>query len=42
MSTHTECFNLTIQDSFVDDHEDLFFTDLTRINCKLAYLLVFY
>jgi hypothetical protein len=29
-------FNRTIQESFVDDHEELRFTDLALINRKLA------
>jgi hypothetical protein len=35
-------FNRTIQESFVDYHEELLFTDLTLFNRKLADWLVFY
>ncbi len=42
MHAHAERFNRTIQESFVDYHEDLLFTDLGRFNQKLADWLVFY
>jgi hypothetical protein len=35
-------FNRTIQESFVDYHEELLFTDLALFNRKLADWLVFY
>jgi len=40
MNAHTERFNRTIQESFVDYHEDLLFTDLALFNRKLADWLV--
>jgi transposase InsO family protein len=42
MNAHAERFNRTIQESFVDYHEDLLFTDLAVFNRKLADWLVFY
>jgi transposase InsO family protein len=42
MNAHVERFNRTIQESFVDYHEDLLFTDLARFNQKLADWLLFY
>ena len=42
MNAHAERFNRTLQESFVDDHEDLLFTDLARFNQKLADWLAFY
>jgi hypothetical protein len=42
MNAHIERFNRTIQESFVDYHEELLFTDLARFNQKLADWLVFY
>ncbi len=42
MNAHAECCNRTLQESFVDDHEDLPFTDLARCNRKPADWLVFY
>jgi transposase InsO family protein len=42
MNAHAERFNRTIQESFVDYHEELLFTDLTLFNRKLADWLVFY
>jgi len=42
MNAHAERFNRTIQESFVDDHEDLLFTDLALFNRKLPDWLVFY
>ena len=41
MNAHAERFNRTLQESFVDDHEDLLFTDLALFNRKLAEWLVF-
>jgi transposase InsO family protein len=41
MNAHVERFTRTIQESFVDDHEDLLFTDLALFNRKLADWLVF-
>lgn len=42
MNAHIERFNRTLQESFVDYHEDLLFTDLARFNQKLADWLLFY
>ena len=42
MNAHCERFNRTIQESFVDYHEDLLFTDLNGFNQKMADWLVFY
>jgi len=42
MNAHAERFNRTVQKSFVDDHEDLLYTDPARFNRKLADWLVFY
>jgi transposase InsO family protein len=42
MNAHCERFNRTIQESFVDYHEDLLFTDLALFNQKLADWLIFY
>ncbi|MEJ5210356.1 MAG: integrase core domain-containing protein, partial [Burkholderiales bacterium] len=42
MNAHVERFNRTVQESFVDYHEDLLFTDLARFNQKLADWLLFY
>jgi transposase InsO family protein len=42
MNAHIERFNRTVQESFVDYHEDLLFTDLARFNQKLADWLLFY
>ena len=42
MNAHCERFNRTIQESFVDYHEDLLFTDLDAFNQELADWLVFY
>ena len=42
MNAHAERFNRTVQESFVDYHEDLLFTDLALFNQKLADWLVFY
>jgi transposase InsO family protein len=42
MNAHAERFNRTLQESFVDYHEDLLYTDLTLFNQKLADWLVFY
>ncbi len=42
MNAHAERFNRTLQESFVDYHEDLLFTDLALFNQKLADWLLFY
>ncbi len=42
MNAHCERFNRTIQDEFVDYHEDLLFYDLPAFNEKLADWLVWY
>jgi len=42
MNAHCERFNRTIQEDFVDYHEDLLFTDLPAFNEKLADWLVWY
>jgi len=42
MNAHVERFNRTIQESFVNYHEELLFTDLARFNQKLANWLLFY
>lgn len=42
MNAHCERFNRSIQESFVDYHEDLLFTDLTLFNQKMSDWLVFY
>lgn len=42
MNAHAERFNRTVQESFLDYHEDLLFTDLALFNQKLADWLVFY
>jgi transposase InsO family protein len=42
MNAHVERFNRAVQESFVDYHEDLFFTDLDAFNQQLANWLVFY
>jgi hypothetical protein len=42
MNAHAERFHRTIQESFVDDHEEWLFTDLALFNRKLADWLVFY
>ena len=41
MNAHAERFNRTLQESFVDDHEDLLFTDLALFNRKPTEWLVF-
>jgi len=41
MNAHAERFHRTIQESFVDDHEELLFTALALFNRKLADWLVF-
>jgi hypothetical protein len=41
MNARCERFNRTLQESFVDYHEDLLFTDLTLFNPKLADWLIF-
>jgi len=42
MNAHCERFNRTIQDLFVDYHEDLLFSDLPAFNQKLAHWLIKY
>jgi transposase InsO family protein len=42
MNAHCERFNRTIQESFVDYHEDLLFTDLALFNEKMSDWLIFY
>ncbi len=42
MNAHCERFNRAIQESFIDYHEDLLFTDLDGFNQELADWLVFY
>ena len=42
MNAHNERFNRTIQEQFVDYHEDLLFTDLEEFNRRLAEWLVDY
>ena len=42
MNAHCERFNRSIQESFVDYHEDLLFTDLALFNQKMSDWLVFY
>ena len=42
MNAHCERFNRTIQESFIDYHEDLLFTNLDAFNQELADWLVFY
>ena len=42
MNVHCKRFNRTLQESFVNYHEDLLFTDLALFNQKLADWLVFY
>lgn len=42
MNAHVERFNRTIQEQFVDYHEDLLFSDLELFNQKLAQWLITY
>ena len=42
MNAHCERFNRTIQESFVDYHEDLLFSDRALFNQKMSDWLVFY
>ena len=42
MNAHCERFNRTIQECFVDYHEDLLFTDLNLFNQKMSDWIVFY
>lgn len=42
MNAHCERFNRSIQESFVDYHEDLLFTDPALFNQKMSDWLVFY
>ena len=41
MNAHAERFNRTLQESFVNYHEDLLFTDLAEFNRKLADIWCF-
>ncbi len=41
MNAHCERFKRSLQESFVDDHEDLLFTDRALFNEKLADWIVF-
>jgi transposase InsO family protein len=42
MNAHCERFNRTVQDEFVDYHENLLFTDLLQFNLKLLIWLDWY
>jgi transposase InsO family protein len=42
MNAHSERFNRSIQESFVDYHEDLLFSDITLFNQKMTDWIVFY
>jgi transposase InsO family protein len=42
MNAHCERFNRTVQEEFLDYHEDLFFTDLSAFNDKLMDWLLWY
>jgi len=42
MNAHNERFNRTIQEQFVDFHEDLLFTEMELFNKKMADLLIDY
>ncbi len=42
MNAHDERFNRTIQEEFVDSHEDLLFTDLLTFNDHLADWLIWF
>nr|WP_249419432.1 integrase core domain-containing protein [Hydrogenophilus thiooxidans] len=42
MNAHCERFNRTIQEQFVDWHEELLFTDLELFNQKLGQWLIDY
>ncbi len=42
MNAHCERFNRTVQEEFLDYHEDLFFTDLSALNDKLFDWLLWY
>ena len=42
MNAHCERFNRSIQESFVDYHEDLLFIDLNLFNQKMSEWIVFY
>ncbi len=42
MNAHCERFNRTLQEEFVDYHEDLLFSDLPAFNKKLADYLIWY
>jgi transposase InsO family protein len=42
MNAHCESFNGTIQEEFVDYHQNLLFEDMTEFNKKLSNYLLFY
>ncbi|MEW5973762.1 MAG: integrase core domain-containing protein [Pseudomonadota bacterium] len=42
MNAHVERFNRTVQEQFVDNHDDLLFTDFHAFNKKLAEWCVTY
>lgn len=42
MSAHLERFSRTLQESFIDFHEDLLFSNLAAFNQRLTDWLVFY
>lgn len=42
MNAYVERFNRTIQEEFIDNHEDLLFYDLNAFNAKLMDYLLFY
>lgn len=42
MNAHNERFNRTLQEQFVDYHDDLLFTDINAFNSKLAQWIVQY
>ena len=42
MNAHTERFNRTVQDDFVDYHEDLLFEDMAAFNDHLADWLIWF
>ena len=42
VNAHCERFNRSIQESFVDYHEDLLFTDLVLFNQKMSQWIIFY
>jgi transposase InsO family protein len=42
MNSHCERFNRTLEEMFIDFHEDLLFSDLKTFNEKLAEWLIKY